>query len=37
MPIGADIILISLPLIAAAMILIEDSRVRAERKAGQNY
>ena len=37
MPIGADIVLISLPLIAAAMILLEDRRVRAERKAGQNF
>ena len=33
----ADAILISLPLIAAAMILLEDRRVSSERKAGQSY
>jgi hypothetical protein len=32
MPIGADIILISLPLIAAALILQEDRRITNERK-----
>jgi hypothetical protein len=32
MPIGADIILISLPLIAAVLILQEDRRITNERK-----
>jgi len=36
MPIGADIILISLPLIAFAMIMLEDRRIMTERKAEQS-
>ena len=36
MPIGADVILISLPFIAIAMILLEDRRIMSEREAEQS-